>query len=525
MRKFNIHAVCVPKKHYMVDITNKLQQIKKLVDQQEYFIINRGRQYGKTTTLFALQKYLSDEYAVISLSFEGIGDDVFRTESEFCIEFLNQIQDRLELSGFPLEEQKKWKNGDVKSFATLSRHIREVCRHSDKKYVLLIDEVDKSSNNIVFLNFLGKLRDKYIARNRDEDFTFHSVILAGVYDIKNIKLKLVQEGLHEQKASETTINNSPWNIAADFKVDMSFSVSEIKTMLVDYESENSIGMDMDGIATEIHNYTNGYPVLVTTICKLIDEELEKDWTVKGVRKAVKMILVKESPLFDSLIKNLTGNEELFTLTQRLIMEDLRWRYNIYDQSINLGVRYGFLTNINSRVAISNKIFEIVLTNYFISYDERKQAIEKPSVSANETGIITSAGFNMEVCLERFANYYHLYFNDKDEKFIERQANKLLLMFLSSVVNGNGFVYIESGLADGRSMDIIVTYLGTQFIIETKIWHGEKLHDDAYTQLEGYMEKLSLSVGYLLTYNFNKTKKTHQKWIERVDGRKIFDVMV
>ena len=44
------------------------------------------------------------------------------------------------------------------------------------------------------------------------NYTFHSVILAGVYDIKNLKLKLRPDA--EKKY------NSPWNIAADFNVDM-----------------------------------------------------------------------------------------------------------------------------------------------------------------------------------------------------------------------------------------------------------------------------------------------------------------
>ena len=509
----------------MVDITEKLQKIKILIDEQQYFTINRGRQYGKTTTLFALEKFLADQYTVVSISFEGLGEKVFSDETKFCQTILKRISKALRFSNENENEayQKAWLNVDVDNFDDLSDHVSDMCE--DKKIVLLIDEVDKASHNATFLNFLSKLRDKYIARSMGKDFTFHSVILAGVYDVKNIKLRLVQEGLHTPITGETTFNNSPWNIAADFNVDMSFSILEIKTMLDDYKSEKQIEIEMGEIATEIHYYTSGYPVLVSKICKLIDEKLDQEWTTSGVRKAVKMTLVEESPLFDSLIKNLTGNEELFTLTQRLIMEDLRWRYNIYDQSINLGVRYGFLTDVNSRVAISNKIFEIVLINYFISYDERKQAIEKSSVSANDIGIITSAGFNMDVCLERFAKYYHLYFNADDAIHIEKQANRLLLMFLSSVVNGNGFVQIESGLSDNRRMDIVVTYLGTQFIIETKIWHGEKLHEDAYSQLEGYMDKLSLPVGYLLTYNFNKTKKTHQKWVDRPNGRKIFDVMV
>lgn len=49
------------------------------------------------------------------------------------------------------------------------------------------------------------------------------MILAGVYDVKTLKLKL-----HPQEESKY---NSPWNIAVDFYMDMSFSAKDIQGML------------------------------------------------------------------------------------------------------------------------------------------------------------------------------------------------------------------------------------------------------------------------------------------------------
>lgn len=69
---FNVTGVCVPTKHYMVDISRQLSQIQELVKQRAYFTINRARQYGKTTTLHALTKLLLDDYLVISLDFQAL---------------------------------------------------------------------------------------------------------------------------------------------------------------------------------------------------------------------------------------------------------------------------------------------------------------------------------------------------------------------------------------------------------------------------------------------------------------------
>ena len=50
-RYFNVTGACDAQFHYMVDLRERLAEIKKLVDAGEYFTINRARQYGKTTTL------------------------------------------------------------------------------------------------------------------------------------------------------------------------------------------------------------------------------------------------------------------------------------------------------------------------------------------------------------------------------------------------------------------------------------------------------------------------------------------
>ena len=55
-RYFNITGSCNPKEHYMVNLDSRLAQIKKMVDAGQYFAINKGRQYGKTTILKALKK-------------------------------------------------------------------------------------------------------------------------------------------------------------------------------------------------------------------------------------------------------------------------------------------------------------------------------------------------------------------------------------------------------------------------------------------------------------------------------------
>ena len=194
MRKFNVTGLCTPDEDYMVDISGKIEQIKRLVDRRSYFVINRARQYGKTTTLKELQKALADEYIVCSLSFQGMGDECFSSDESFCQSFVKQVSRALQFTSAQANYIEEWKDGSITNFGQLSQHITKMCEKV--KLVLLIDEVDRTSNNRGFIHFIDMLRDKFLARKAKEDYTFHSVILAGVYDIKNIKLKMINEGSH-----------------------------------------------------------------------------------------------------------------------------------------------------------------------------------------------------------------------------------------------------------------------------------------------------------------------------------------
>lgn len=89
------------------------------------------------------------------------------------------------------------------------------------------------------------------------------MILAEVYDVKNLKLKIRPE--------ENRQYNSPWNIAARFNIEMSFSAGKIAGMLREYEDEQHTGMDADRMARYVYDYTPGYPRLVSAICKFLEQ--------------------------------------------------------------------------------------------------------------------------------------------------------------------------------------------------------------------------------------------------------------
>ncbi|MBO7596002.1 MAG: AAA family ATPase, partial [Bacteroidales bacterium] len=285
MREFNTTGTCYPQLHYMVDITNRLGDIEKRVAKGEYITINRGRQYGKTTTLYHLAQRLSKDYVVFSISFESMGESEFRTKDTLAYSFWEQVQMACEYVNIRhLEDDVKNIISNIVAqyaekreipFATFEKSISDVCAKNAKPIVLIIDEVDNASNYESFIEMLRMLRNKYLKRMQVP--TFQSVILAGVYDIKNLKLKVRPESDHQY--------NSPWNIAVPFKADMSLPKNGIEQMLQEYEADHNTGMNVSEMAQLVWDYSSGYPYFVSRLCQLIDEE-QLGWNNEGIMSAV-----------------------------------------------------------------------------------------------------------------------------------------------------------------------------------------------------------------------------------------------
>lgn len=519
MRRFNTTGVCVKHKHFMANIDEKLNEIIKLIDRDSYFTINRPRQYGKTTTLNEIKLRLREKYIVISISFEGIGNTIFTDENKFSKKILDIFSDSLEFfneqESLLLRELSK----DVEDLRDASKVISKFVKALDKEIILFIDEVDKSSNNELFLSFLGMLRNKYLDSVVGYDYTFKSVILAGVHDIKTLKFKL--------RPDEEKKYNSPWNIAVDFNVDMSFNAREIETMLLSYANEYNISIDTRALSERVYLFTSGYPFLVSRLCQIIDEgfyeDVKKPWGLEDVDRAVKSITNEVNTLFESLITNMENNKELFELVKRILLKDEVISFNALDPLINLGITYGFFKNGENRLTISNKIFEEILYNYMVS--KSITSIKSMSDYNFKNNFITEDnGLNVNQICERFQSYMKEKYSNVDRDFIEREGRLIFMAFIAPIINGVGFAFKEAQVSEEKRLDIVITYNSFKYIIELKIWRGAKYHEKGLVQLKDYLDIHNLKEGCLVSFNFNRDKEYIKEMIDMGDKR-IFSVMV
>lgn len=538
-KAFNVTGACIPEEHYMVRLDERLREIRELVDAGKYFSVNRARQYGKTTVLMALERYLQDGYRVVLLDFQTFDAEKFRSGSAFAAAFARSFlralrrdkEEGSEAFRAALSRLRECLEGGRGGFGLMElfEELSDICAVSDRPVVLMIDEVDSATDNQVFLDFLAQLRAYYIRRSLQP--TFRSVILAGVCDVKNLRRKLRPEEEHKV--------NSPWNIAADFKIDMSFSPEDIAGMLEEYDTDYGIGMDIGKMAHLIHDYTSGYPFLVSRLCKLMDEEIygrtdgcetrknrvqKEAWTEDGFQRAVRVILSEKNALFESLIGKLTGYPALNAMLRALLFTGRSIVYNADDPSVDAASMFGFIRNKDGTVVISNRIFETRLYNYYLSLAEMQSLdIYKASLQ-DRNQFIVEGHLDMRRVLERFAVQFNDLYGDRGEAFVEEEGRKYFLLYLRPIINGTGNYYVESRTRELKRTDIIVDYRGEQYVIELKIWHGEKYNRCGEEQLVDYLDAYHKDKGYLVSFNFNKKKQIGVREIV-VGGKTLIEAVV
>ena len=548
-KQFNVTADCKPDIHYMVSIEKQLSEIKTLIDEGKYFTMNRARQYGKTTTLRALGNYLRDEYYIVLMDFQTFGDAKFKNENTFALSFASSflrlfrrnklpITEKLESTMLRLKKDVDDRRQDFEQ-KELFEELSDICEAADKKIVLMIDEVDSATNNQVFMDFLGQLRAYYI--DRDIQPTFQSVILAGVYDVKNLRRKIRSDEDHKVNSPWITRENNeengsllpfdectrdhkelaPYDIAADFLVDMSFSVQDIAGMIEDYEDDYRTGMDITEMAGLLYDYTSGYPFLVSRICKLLDERItgtkefpnqSSAWTKEGFLSAIRILLAEPNTLFESLINKLEDYPELDEMLRNLLFKGKEIVYVIGVRSIEMALMFGFVKISGSQVLIANRIFETLLYNFFLAAPEMQREEIYDAALRDKNQFIKNGHLDMKRILERFVLHFDELYGERGDKFYEEDGRRYFMLYLRPIINGTGNYYAEAETRNRERTDLIVDYQGEQFIIEVKIWYGNAYHTRGEKQLSNYLDYYHLKKGYMLSFNFNKTKEIGVKEI-------------
>lgn len=241
-----------------------------------------------------------------------------------------------------------------------------------------------------------------------------------------------------------------------------------------------------------------------------------EWTNDGVIKAVSRIQTMNTPLFDSLINKLEDYPEMKKSLYQVLTNGDKISYNPDNEPTKLLMMFGFVKIVDNSVVIANRIFETRLYNDLLTSEEIKSTPISKAGLYDKSEFIKDNILNVEMILTKFIEHFHEIYGDKPDKFIEEDGRKCFLIYLRPIINGIGNYYIEARTRDNRRMDVVIDYLGERYIIELKIWRGQKYNEDGEKQLSDYLDSYGLKTGFMLTFSFNVSKESGIKKIQYKD---------
>lgn len=188
-------------------------------------------------------------------------------------------------------------------------------------------------------------------------------------------------------------------------------------------------------------------------------------------------------------------------------------YNADDQSIDMLRMFGFIRIENASVQIANRIFETRLYNYFLTLPEVQNGDMYKLALRSKNQFIHDGKLNMTLLLEKFVVHFDDVYGDRDERFVEEDGRRYFMLYLKPIINGVGNYYVEARTRNQERTDLIIDYLGAQYIVEMKVWRGKTYNERGQEQLKDYLEYYHLQKGYMLSFNFNKKKEIGVKEIQ------------
>jgi len=154
-----------------------------------------------------------------------------------------------------------------------------------------------------------------------------------------------------------------------------------------------------------------------------------------------------------------------------------------------------------RVIVSNLIFETYIYNHLVMRTIKTTQI--PTADQEHRSLYYLDGqLDMDQVMEGFAELLYTEYGEKRNPRLEEDWRVLFLAFLKALLNGNGRYFVEARTRGNARMDIVAVYNNETFVIELKVWRGEKYEDEGIQQLVKYVKSQHLRKGYLLCFSDN-----------------------
>ena len=514
MRRFGTQGPVNPQEHYVVSRTEEIADFINRVEQGKYIVLFAPRQTGKTTFFQAAIEALTAGSQIINcfpiqLNFDvykntGVADFYDNLYHDVCEEIENLFQRRG--STPPEALSQLLENTKLTNPHAMRRFFRHLDRLlTPQKFVLIIDEFD-GIPQAALSDFLHTLRHIYIS---GKPRCPHSVGIIGVKSIAQLNY-------------DRSI--SPFNIQDEFHLP-NFTLEQVQELLGQYT--DAVGQPfVPEVIAAIHKQTAGQPVLVNRFAQILTEELDipktEPITLAHFSEAHTELLHGRNTNIEHLTTNIRRNPRFESVLMRIMARDEGVDFNMDDDIISELAMYGVIKRASDGMCeILNPIY---LYRIMRTFKPIVNGLEHEYLSSGShedfLNYMTPTGrIDMKALLDNFRDFITrvgfkiLQVPDTPQESVGRH---LLLAYLDQFVKLiGGFMYIEVQTGRGR-MDIIITHSQRKYIVETKIWRGDRRYQAGKKQLAAYLSSEGVTEGYYIVFDHRQDPEQRIE-TETIDG--------
>jgi hypothetical protein len=499
MKYFNTAGPCRPELHYMLSASNRLPELRRLIDQQLYFVIHAPRQVGKTTTMMQLAQELTRDgrYTALLVSMEvgaAFNDDIGKAELAMLGAWRGNARAWLP----PDLQPPEWptaENGQ-RIFAALELWAQ----HSARPLVVFLDEIDALENSAL-ISTLRQLRNGY--NNRPQGFPW-SLGLIGMRDVRDYKIK--------SGGSERLNTASPFNIKARSLTLSNFTAEDVAALYRQHTAETGQTFTDEALAYAFE-LTQGQPYLANALAKVAVEELQPDLaqpiTISEIEQSKEILIQRRETHLDSLAERLR-EERVRRVIEPVLAGDALIEAPDDDRRFVLDL--GLVSKVNGgHLQIANPIYREVIPRVLAS------SLQDSLNQNSQWYVLPDGRLDMEKLLSAFQQFFREHSESWVERFDYKEAGPQLLLqaFLQRIVNGGGRIEREYGLGRGRT-DLLVlwNYAGgvQRVVLELKVLRKalEKTITDGLAQTLDYGERSNADELHFVL--FDRSKKPWSKKI-------------
>ena len=481
---FNTAGPCKPDIHYTLTTNERLPQLKRLIDQQNYFVIHAPRQTGKTTAMLTLAQELtaSGKYTAVLLSLE-VGavfpHEPGTAQRAILDEWKQSVKFHLPANLQPTT----WPEVGTGSLGTF---LSTWATDSPLPLVVFLDEIDALSDETL-ISVLRQLRSGY--PRRPQGFP-QCVALIGMRDVRDYK---VASG-----GSDRLNTSSPFNIKVRSLTLNNFTLEDVKSLYEQHTQATGQIFTPEAI-NHAYDLTQGQPWLVNALAKEVTEYLAEDVnipiTVDLINQAKDILIQRQDTHLDSLAERLREDRVKAIIQPMLAGEELG---NVPDDDLRYVLDLGLCKrDRGGGIEIANPIYKEVFPKTLANVTIASLTSVQP------TWLTPTGKLDAVALLDSFLDFWRQHGEPlfKSTPYPEIAPHLVLMAFLHRVVNGGGSLEREYAIGSGR-MDICLRYGDVVLGMELKVWKQGKPDPlpKGLVQLDKYLSGLNLDTGWLVIFD-------------------------